>query len=277
MNEYFYILLLILILVISSMYINPRHLVPKKEVKNNDIREVLIALPTIDRDYVLIQDFYDRIDKSIHNTKNVNFSFLVTTRVKDIKMINFYTNIGDIIDEDVTVKIFDNYEIEEDKRHNMNEVSKAFNYIKNYASEKNYDSVIIIESDILVNENSISKLLDSQKNSHVSLFPFETPWAGYPVVMSDSLVPELVDSRSLKNKNKSGDIPILGHGTGCMIMNKQVIDDENINFDTGTYGKIKGQDVGFFWKLNKYLYKVSMINEELFHAYEYVKSLKNDN
>jgi len=241
--------------------INVRYIIPKKKVNFYQPTKVLLGLPTIDRDYMIVENFYNLLSKSISQIKNIQIDLLVTMRHKDEKMYKFWKDKS-------TIKLMDDYDIEE--RHNLKMVSKTFDYIKNYSYENAYDTLIIVESDIFVEKDTIQILLEKLKYSHVVLFPFETPWAKYPIVLKDGIFYKFDNARNFK-KNEY----ILGHGTGCMAINKQVIKDKNINFEYIDFKGIYGQDIGFFQNLNRNYYKVLMINNELYHAYKEVKLINN--
>lgn len=251
---FIYLLIFILLYLICYYYINLRYFFPKKRVIDFKLNKILIGLPMIDRDSHLFNDFYNSISNSINNIKNIKFDFLVVTRKNDYQVINFWKNKSKII------KV-DNYQIK--KRHNMKNLSKKFNIIKNYSKINNYDALIFIESDIIIEKKTIQNLINSLNKSHVSLFPFKTPWINYPLILEDNYYYKFNNSRNI-NKNE---INILGHGTGCMIINKQVINDDKINFNSQKIFNIEGQDIGFFNKIHQNFYKVLMINQELLHAY----------
>jgi len=243
------------LIIFIYYYINVRYLIPKKEVIKNKINKVLVGLPVIDRDFYLTESFYNNLINSIKNIKNINFDLFIVTRKEDKKIINFWK-------DKAKINLVDNYKIK--KRHNMKNLSKKFNIIKNYADDNNYDALIIIESDIIIKNDTIPKLIRSLNKSHISLFPFETPWTGYPLIVEDNFYYKLNNTRNLKQN----ELFILGHGTGCIIINKQVLKDKNINFNREVIFNIEGQDVGFFNKVNQNYYKVLMINEELGHRYQ---------
>lgn len=241
--------------------INVRYIIPKKKVNFYQPTKVLLGLPTIDRDHVIVEHFYKLLSESISQVKDIQIDLLVTMRYKDEKMYKFWK-------DKAKIKLFEDYFIEE--RHNLKMVSETFNYIKNYSYENNYDTLIFVESDIFVQKDTIQVLLEKIKHSHVVLFPFETPWAKYPIVLEDGLFYNFENARNYR-KDKC----ILGHGTGCMAINKQVMSDKNVKFDHIGFKGIFGQDVGFFQNLNRNYYKVLMINNELYHAYNEVDFINN--
>lgn len=225
-------------------------------LKQQQKKRVLIALPTIDRDFCFADKFYKSLQNSIPKFSNYKFDIVTIMREQDTNMNNFWK------DKSIVKKV-KNYDITEN-RHNLEKVSEIFNSIKNYASDQNYDKLIIIESDIMVKYDTISKLLENLSRSDVVVFPFETPWTGFPLVINKQNL--AVNSREL-----SGDQYIFGHGTGCVSMNKEIIEDEKINFNIETYKNTIGQDVGFFKSLHDNNYKVFMVNDELYHAYKYIE------
>ena len=211
---------------------------------------ILIGIPTIDRDIDIAHEIYKNLIKAINNCPYVNFDIMVVTRENDKKSIAFWQERANL------VTVVENYTITD--RHNQDALNYKFNLLKEGA--KGYDKLIILESDVVMKPDSITKMLLASDKAEVVLYPFETPWAGYPVIVDKSL--QTINARDLGK-----DQYILGHGTGCVMLNKKIIEDNNIFFFTGKYDDIIGQDVGFFMLLHQNNYKVWLINEELKHLY----------
>ena len=120
-----------------------------KPVNKNPIQNILIALPVIDRDHDIAPTVYNHIIQSISYTPHVKYSFLIVTRSSDIKSISFWKNKGHLI-------VLKHYTI--NTRHNFTALSHTFNTILEYSLP--YDSLIIVESDILVNKFTFQKMLE---------------------------------------------------------------------------------------------------------------------
>ena len=257
MKIYIYI---VLFLIIIWFFVNWRYFITSRKPHSGHIKKIMIGLPTIDRDSKIKKEFWERLQLSIKNSSEYDFEIVPIMRKSDHSMINFWKEKGSIV-------ILDHYPII--KRHNMEKLSEIFNIIKEKG--KNYDALIIIESDIMVEADTLSKLIDALSFSHVALFPFVTPWAGYPYIIDNDWLYKSLDLEKFNGKGKY----IIGHGTGCVIMNKEVLMDDNITFDIMSFGSVTGQDVGFFRNLHTNYYKVYMINEELEHLHR--TSLRSKN
>jgi hypothetical protein len=254
-------------------FINYYHLLPHKKVNKYNIKTLMIALPTIDRDADMLEEVYESINKSINFCKKyyptINFMFFPIMRKSDIKCYNFWQNKNDINKE---IYLMESYKI--DGRHNMNKIVETFSKILETARQKKVDGLFIVESDIVINEDTIKILIDNQKDAHITLCPHDIPWRNYPIIGIYGLIYKCGNSDEIK-KNK---FLIYGQGTGCILIGKDVLKDNRVNFYFETFLSIEnidafGHDIGFYKLLNKYRYKVKLINKKVDHKYKRKKNL----
>ena len=171
----------------------------------------------------------------------------------DVKSINYWKDKGKLI-------VLKDYKII--NRHNYDGLTKTFNTIKDQSI--NYDALIIVESDILVNKKTFSKMLNKIHKYHCVCSYFETPWCKYPCIMIGGIYHRIANGRQYNNR------VILGHGTGCIMIRTEVF--KHCNFDYCTYMNITGQDVGFFKLMYENGYSTFLLNDEVKHLYDRKKS-----
>lgn len=273
-NKYivFFISLIILIMIIIYRYkyhkfINYYHLLPHKKVNKYKIKNILIGLPTIDRDSDMLDTVYESINRSINYCHkyypDIKFIFFPIMRKSDIKCYDFWKKKNDINKE---IYLMDEYKIE--GRHNMNKIVETFSKILETARNKKVDALFIVESDIVINEDTIKILIDNQKDAHITLCPHDIPWRNYPIIGIYGFIYKCGNSDEIK-KDK---FLIYGQGTGCILIGKDVLKDKRVKFYFETFLSIEnidafGHDIGFYKLLNKYRYKVKLINKKVDHRY----------
>ena len=262
MNNRYIVILTILLIFISILLFSEndyltyyKHVIlPKRSISSKKIKKILIGLPVIDRDSDICDKVYNCIEESKENLKkyNIEFDYLIVTRETDEKCIKFWKNKGKLI-------VIDNYEIK--NRHNMDKLSETFNIIRR--NSLSYDALLIVESDILLNKNTILRLYEKISKYHIVSSYFETPWSKYPVIAIGGLLPKIGNGRYYNNKL------ILGTGTGCVLIRTEVL--KKCNFNKKTFFGITGQDVGFFISAYKNRFTTYLINDEVKHLYNRTK------
>tara|TARA_Y100000590_G_C15464308_1_gene917677 strand:+ start:97 stop:879 length:783 start_codon:yes stop_codon:yes gene_type:complete len=226
-------------------------LLPKRKCSSKIINKILIGLPVIDRDSDICDKVYNCIEESkkkILEKYNIKFDYIIVTRITDEKCIKYWKNKGKLI-------IIDNYKIK--NRHNWNKMVETFNIIRRISFS--YDALLIVESDILLNKDTILKLYEKINKYHIVSSYFETPWSKFPLIVIGGIYPKIVNARNYNNNL------ILGHGTGCILIRKEVL--KKCKFNKATVFGITGQDVGFFMSAFKNRYESFLINDEVRHLY----------
>jgi hypothetical protein len=248
-------------------FMNFYHLLPHKKIINTEINVIMIGLPTIDRDADMVEEVYKAINKSIRYAKkyypNIEFIFFPIMRETDKKCIDFWEKKNNIKKD---VYLMKSYEI--DGRHNMDKIVETFSKILEKAREKDVDGLFIVESDIVINKDTIKSLIDNQKEAHVTLCPHDIPWRNYPIIGNYSCIYSVGNSDEIYEDK----FLIYGQGTGCILIGKDVLRDNNIKFYFETHLTIEnidafGHDIGFYKLLNKHRYKVLLVNKKVNHKY----------
>lgn len=242
---YILIICLVLYLWYSDFYIL-YNILPYKSVNNKEIKNVLIGIPTIDRDINKAVNMYETLLKSIEKTNNYHIDIVVITRESDIHSIDFWKNKCRII----TVP---HYEIT--GRHNLKKLTDIFNTLAEHS--KIYDALIIIESDVYVKDDTISSLLYYLKYNHITFCYGNIPWNNdEPYVIIPTFLQPMPINPKKKNKQY---IHTIGSWTGCVAIRSEVF--TSCNFKVDTFNGINGQDVGFYKEAFKQRYKVFMLDE----------------
>ena len=224
---------------------------PYKNVEKTPIKNIMIGLPTIDRDIDLAPKMYDALILSMKYIRffyNINFDIFVITRKSDFKSIQFWKEKSKLV-------LVKNYKIE--RRHNFIGLTKTFN--KLIKKSKKYDALFIVESDIIINQQTLKKLYEKLKTNHIVCSYYNIPWCGYPFFVRDGFFP-CNDNADVNNSMR-----ILGHGTGCILIRTEVF--AHCDFTTKYFFKIQGQDIGFFLSAFKERYSTFLINDKVQHMY----------
>ncbi len=221
------------------------------------MKRIMIGLPCIDRDSHLLELLYDKLNISLDNAKtyyDIEFIFSPITRESDIKCIDFWES------KNADIILMNHYDIK--GRHNWDMLVITFNKLLEKARNENFDGLLLIESDIIVNEETIKLLIDNTKEAHLVLAYYNMKWSSSPIILTHGLIPKLENATKYK-ENKI----ILGHGVGCVLINKDVFNDKKIKFEFKEIFNIKGQDIGFYQSIYNNRYKVLMLNHEVHHLY----------
>jgi len=203
---------------------------------------MLTVIPSIDRDIHLAHEVSSRIQGDI----------LVVTRETDVKTIDFWKSRATVI----TVP---HYEIH--RRHNLERLAEKMNIAVEYFKLSNHDTMMIVESDILLNPDTVTKHQAALKTHDVVLSYYDVPWAGKPVICSSFLgVPYMT------SKVPAGGSTVYGSGTGACSIKRKVL--ERVPFTVKDVFNIKGQDVGFFLGCAINRFKVFMCDDKVEHKFK---------
>ena len=137
-------------------------------------RKILVSIITIDRDAYAIEKVHHAIK---HLFDRENIYFLVVCRDSDIECQQKWRNLVPKI-KLITVP---HYNIV--KRHNMQNVCNKRNIALNYAKENNFDYLFFIDSDIIVQKDTLEILLTGCEKYHADVcsIPYAVKWLGYIV------------------------------------------------------------------------------------------------
>ena len=210
--------------------------------------KALICIPCIDRDH----DIQSNVYQSIHCP--IEFSILVALRKRDVKCYEFWKDKAAII-------TLPDYEIAE--RHNWEMMCHTFNILKMCFDMSDFDVMTIVESDIILNKDTLSKHYRSVHQYDVVLSYYDVPWAGEPVIVKGDF-PFTFVSKTVKEPGER----VLGSGTGCTTLKR----GNRASFQLGEVHGIEGQDVGFFIDCYKKGHSVFMVNDHLDHLYNRKKN-----
>lgn len=218
--------------------------------------KLLISIVTIDRDAYAIPLVYESIRKELEK-----FDFLIVCRKTDTNCIKIWKDLCPA----VIIKTVPYYEIK--KRHNVENICKKRNICLDYAKNNGYDYLLFIDSDIIINENTLELLLQGceKYNADVCSVPYHVKWLGYT-----SIGVQKNDKFDFIKVLKDSDNIIYlkgGGGTGCTLIKSTVF---HIPF---SIAKIKirsvfvvGEDIGFFINLVKNNFLLLYIkNHEIRH------------
>jgi hypothetical protein len=213
-----YIIIITIIIIIA--YIQPfiyfKTLLPFKNVSKENIKRIMIGLPCIDRDSHILNLLYDKLYDSLENAKeyyDIEFILSPITRESDFKCIDFWES------KNVDITLMPTYEIKD--RHNWDNLVMTFNKILEKARNENFDGLILIESDIIVNKETIKLLIDNIQEAHLVTAYYNMTWSNYPVVVINKLIPKLDNAMKYKENQI-----ILGNGVGCILINKDVLNNK---------------------------------------------------
>lgn len=203
--------------------------------------KILISIVTIDRDAYAIPLVYESIKKDLEKC-----DLFIVCRKTDIECIRIWKELHPT----VVVETVPYYEIR--KRHNVENICKKRNLALQYAKNCDYDYLFFIDSDIIINTNTLELLLQGceEYKADVCSVPYQVKWLGYTAtgVLKNGRFDYM---KILKDSNN---ILYLkgGGGTGCTLIKSTVF---HIPF---SIAKIKirslwitGEDIGFFINIVK--------------------------
>lgn len=204
--------------------------------------KVLIAIVTIDRDAYAIPQIYD----SLKNELNSNTDLLIICRESDKQTIEKWTKIDGVI-----IRTVPHYEIK--GRHNYEAIALKRNIAREYAISNNYDYLLFIDSDVIIQRSTIHKLIYA--NVDICLVPYGVKWLNnMPAIgVRNSSDPSGYSIKMITADSESDEFYencAIG-GMGCTLLNKKAM---KIPFK---YGELKnnernvfGEDIGYFMAAN---------------------------
>ena len=197
-------------------------------------KKILISILSIDRDANFIEKIYDPIKS--HLSKQ-NIDLLIICREIDKQCQEKWKKICN----KCIIKTIKNYSIL--GRYNMDKICEKRNIAKNHAKENNYDYLWFIDSDVIVNENSLEVMIKGceQYNADVCTIPgFIKNWNHVAIgVFENNSYQIRTASQDTKQgiKYKEG-----GGWMGCTLIKNTVF---HIPFIIVNYNNVIAEDRGF--------------------------------
>ncbi|CAH9055509.1 hypothetical protein PSECIP111951_01255 [Pseudoalteromonas holothuriae] len=185
-------------------------------------KRVLIAIPITDRDSPLINECFKAIQAAIEYVNNkeiypTDFSILVMPRITDLIAIDNWSRLKQESTLSIKIECVDSYEIY--ARHNLAAIAKKRNFAMKKAVANNDDYVLFIDSDILLNSNSIYNLLRAADLGHdITVSAYEVVWLGYPAICT--LKNGELNIVDLSDKKNNVAQPVQIVGMGCSLISK---------------------------------------------------------
>ena len=202
---------------------------------------MLTVVPCIDRDIKLQSRIASKLCGEI----------LVVTRETDAETIQFWSTRAKVIR-------VPHYDIV--GRHNLDKLANKMNIAVEYFKSTRHETMMIVESDILLNNDTIAKHQEAIKKYDVVLSYYDVPWARKPVICSSFLGIPYITS-----KVPTGGAIVYGSGTGAVTIRRKVL--MKVSFSVHDILGIKGQDVGFFLGCAMNRFKVFAVDDKVAHLY----------
>lgn len=222
---------------------------------------ILIGTPIIDRDIDILSEFLQHIKPYIDK---YNFKYtcdmMFMTRTSDTKTINLLTKLNH---PHIILQQVQHYEI--NKRHNFEHLTKKRQFIINYAKQHNYDYVFFVDSDIMIQPDTVDLLLNATVTC--CYCPISLHWSNEKLVGVASN--ELIDTKTLETNEKY--IYNIVGGFGCTLIHKNAF---SIPLRvTSMYGVlhnkkqlVTGEDIAFYIDcLNNNMTTACLLHHDIEH------------
>lgn len=198
---------------------------------------ILISIVTIDRDAHLIPQVYKSIS---HILTQDNIDCLIVCRETDTHTQSTWKSLYN----NIVIATIKHYAIE--NRHNIDMISTQRNITRHYASKHGYDYILFLDSDIIINHNTLSLMLKGCEISDICLVPYTVRWLGYPGVCTNNNHYELLQIE-YDDMGVSYESCVAG-GMGCTLIPSRVFNTTSFqNITVHIDGRtIMGEDIGFF-------------------------------
>jgi hypothetical protein len=240
-KQYIILIILLVIFICLFLYLYKtdwyllRHQLPLRSVSSNPIKRIMIGCPTIDRDILKAQKMYETMKKAIEhlsNFKQISSDIIVITRTSDNKIKEFWNNKAN------KIILVPHYEII--YRHNIDAISNKMNILASYCLNNNYDALVVIESDVYSNIDTLTNSITCLTNNHVAFAYGNIPWKKQPiVVLPGFLKPQIIHPKKEPLWQRAH-----GSWTGFVAIRKEVL--HNKPFKSKNFENIVGVDVGFY-------------------------------
>lgn len=207
-------------------------------------KRILISIVTIDRDAHLIPRLYASIQ---HYLSKRNINLLVVCRESDINCQREWKIPKTVI------KTVPHYEIL--ARHNLDKISEQRNICMNYARKHKYDYLLFLDSDIIIQSNTLEILLEGceKYGADICVVPYFIKGLGYNAI-GKFTSSGMIKLKEIKNTETAIKYKKGAGGMGCTLIKKSLF---HIPFkvsiiETTDNWKILSEDVGFYLQLREY-------------------------
>lgn len=201
------------------------------------MKTLAIGILCIDRDYDLLDELFQSIVESCKYADVIPI-FIVTCRSTDVNCVKFWKS-KELIEFKCHINIMPEYSIT--GRHNYEKIAECRNIIINKCIELKND-LLFIDSDIIINTNTIKLLINSHTDVTGSLYII--PWSGK---FSIGIIKR--GNFYLKHVSDIDDILYYNCniiGFGCtLIKEKSLFECVIGNIRVGRQSYV-GEDIGFF-------------------------------
>lgn len=207
--------------------------------------ELDIGMPLISRDEQFLPHVFNSLTESLANAGMIEKTRLhIVTKESEKQLCE---KVKSHIDIPVICSTVPNYE--QTGRHSMSHIAEKRNIIAQTALNDSRSSVLFLDSDILVNTDTITRLLKGSEFYDITLAAYQPTWSTKPIIATGTVDDhELISSYQLEDQDDCA--PILAGGTGCTLIRGEALKipfENNLDVHTKTYG----DDIGYMINANK--------------------------
>jgi len=195
-------------------------------------KKVLIGICCIDE---RVNELYQTVDALQKENIIYNKDIIRVFRKSDVKCKKVipYLEVPD-------------YDIPKNKRHNIENLVIKRNAILSYAKQNNYDNLIFIDSDIIIEWYTLFYLMIGHIFADIVIAPYNVRWASMTPVLGYDNPPRI-------ELAKTGLLPFYRCHVGGMGCTSILLKSPKIpsSFSQGSILGIEGEDIGFFMEARK--------------------------
>ena len=212
--------------------------------------DIDIGLPMIGRDRKYLPSVIGNIRKSlVHAGLHRSARMHVITRESERHLCDRVKEL--CADTAVICSEVPDYDLRE-QRHQMSKIAQKRNAVIQRARHDGRSGVLFVDSDILVNRDTVSKLMTAcDDEQDVCAAAYHPTWSADPVVAVGT--PEeyaLKSTYELGADSGQRCVPMVASGTGCTLFKAGSFDTPFENMEDPRTG-IHGDDIGFMINANK--------------------------
>eukprot|EP01084_Bolivina_argentea_P288058 494355_1 len=221
----------------------------EQQLHTTNVFRLDIGFPIIGRDQEYISLVMQQLIQSIEYSKLEDVRIHVISKNVETYLCNeILSYTKNIMVKCSTIPDYNN---ENNERHNFDMIALQRNIIIQDANKQKRDGVLFVDSDIILNSDTIHKLVEACTTQpfDVCIAAYHPRWSEEPVVA----VGTDIDHKLISVYKLKGEIchKIVGSGAGCILVTKSAFgipfeEKETISEST----KVIGEDVG--WMINAY-------------------------